>query len=103
MQATTSSSQEKWADWCIVGVHHALPNRRGRIVAVDVRPDHGEQLGAEQQMNVSEVWARCACGETFCTATAVDGKWRRGAPVVLEMRTVPDGDLSGNLGSSGRA
>jgi hypothetical protein len=97
MQATISRSKEKWADWCIVEEHHEQPNQRGRIIAVDVRPDFGEQLGAEQRMTIVEVMARWAHGETFCTATLGDGKWRRGAQMVPELRTVPNRDPDDNL------
>jgi hypothetical protein len=98
MRTTTQNETRKFADWCIVDVHHERPNRQGRIVAVDVRPDLGEQLGAERLMNTPEVMARWAHGETFCTVTLVDGKrWRFGAMVVPELRTVPDGDPENNL------
>lgn len=97
MLAIPNSSARKWADYCIVEVYHQGPGRQGPIVAVDVRPDMGDRLGALIHMTLPEVLVLWASGTTFCKVVLRDGKWRYGAPVNPYLRTKPDDDPDNNL------
>ena len=98
MSEFTDRYVKSWADLVIVGVHHQGPGRTGPIISYDVRADLGDRLGAEVNITLIEALIDWATGKTFCTATLVDGKWRYGAPVVPQLRTIPDCDPSNNLG-----
>lgn len=97
MEVFTSRYIKKWADLVIVGEHFEGPGRMGRIVSYDVRPDLGDRLGAEVNMTFNEVLIAWLAGNSMCTAVLRDGKWWYGAPVIPELRTVPDGNPSNNL------
>ena len=94
----------KWADYCITAVRYDV--HRTHIAMVRARKDLGSKLGQEVEMSRSSVIALIDGGDAFVTAKKVEGKWMKGADVIVVtiggvryIKTEPNNTEVDNLGN----